>query len=72
MLSPTLIGKSNLIRSSLLKLKINISTIKKNDSMIDHIKGLFENNGFQIKTDVTLGDIEIDIIAKKNNQFFIF
>lgn len=71
-ISPSIISKSNLIRSCLLKLNINFSINQKTDKMIISIEKNLIQAGFSVSTEVQIGNFEIDIIAKKGNEVFIF
>lgn len=72
LISPSILSKSNLIRSSLLKLNINLSIKQKNDQMIVSIKEKLVKAGFSVSIEVKIGKFEIDIIAKKGTEVFIF
>ncbi|WP_151808606.1 hypothetical protein [Acinetobacter soli] len=72
LISPTILSKSNLIRSILLKIKNNLSITPNGDRMIKILEKKFKDLGFSIATEVKFGIYEIDIIAKKGNEVFIF
>ncbi|QVR68664.1 hypothetical protein [Acinetobacter sp. BHS4] len=71
-ISPTILAKSNLIRSILIKINNNLSISSNGDKMIQSLEKKLINLGFSIATEVKLGAYEIDIIAKKGNNVFIF
>lgn len=71
-ISPTILAKSNLIRSILIKINNNLSISPNGDKMIQSLEKKLINLGFSIATEVKLGAYEIDIIAKKGNNVFIF
>lgn len=72
LISPTILGNSNLIRSILINLNKNIAITSDSDKMIESLEKSFQNLNFSIATEVKLGSYEIDIIAKKGNEIFIF
>lgn len=72
LISPTILAKSNLIRSILIKENTNLAITTNGDKMIQNLEENFKNLGFSIATEVKLGAYEIDIIAKKGNEVFIF
>ena len=72
LISPTILGNSNLIRSILININKNIAITSDSDKMIESLEKSFKNLNFSIATEVKLGSYEIDIIAKKGNEIFIF
>lgn len=72
LISPSILSNSNLIRSCLLKLNMNLSIKQNNDQMISSIQEKLIKAGFLVSTEVKIGDYEIDIIAKKGTEVFIF
>lgn len=71
-ISPTILSHSNIIRSALWKSDINLSINNKTDKMIETIKEKLFKANFLVFTDVKFGKYDIDIIAKYNNEIFIF
>lgn len=71
-ISPTILAKSNLIRSILVKTNNNLTVTSIGDKMIQNLEEKFKKLGFSISTEVKIGAYEIDIIAKKGNEVFIF
>ncbi len=69
---PTIFSRSNLIRSFALNEKINLSTFKKKDHMVESIKNTLEKAGFYVKSDFKYGKDEIDILAFLDGSLFIF
>lgn len=70
--SPTILSRSNIIRNALWRNNINLSIQNKNDKMIETIKNELKSVGFKVFTDVKFGKYDIDIIAKLDNEVFIF
>lgn len=71
-ISPTILSHSNIIRSALWKSDINLSIKNKTDKMIETIKEKLLEANFSVFTDIKFGKYDIDIIAKYNNEIFIF
>ncbi len=69
---PTVFSHSNLIRSFALNEKINLSTFKKKDYMVESIKNTLEKAGFYVKSDFKYGKDEIDILAFLDGSLFVF
>ncbi|WP_460207208.1 hypothetical protein [Klebsiella pneumoniae] len=69
---PTVLSHSNLIRSFALNEKINLSTFKNKDYMVESIKNTLEKVGFYVKSDFKYGKDEIDILAYLDGSLFIF
>lgn len=69
---PTILHKSNLIRSIAFMKKINLSTFNKKDHMIEAIKQALVGKGFHVKIDFKYGSDEIDVIAFLDGVLFIF
>ncbi|HHL0199216.1 TPA: hypothetical protein ACQZOI_000037 [Raoultella ornithinolytica] len=69
---PTILHKSNLIRSIAFIKKINLSTFNKKDHMIETINQALVNKGFHVNIDFKYGNDEIDVIAYLDGVLFIF
>ncbi|GAA5557213.1 hypothetical protein Asch01_01932 [Acinetobacter schindleri] len=72
LITPTIFSTSNLIRSALIKLNRNISIINDSDKMIETLENRFKAKGFSVATEIKIGKYEIDIIAKKGQEVFVF
>ncbi|MCW9610053.1 hypothetical protein [Klebsiella oxytoca] len=69
---PTVLSQSNIIRSLALSEKINLSTFKSKDYMVEAIKKTLEKAGFYVKSDFSYGKYEIDILAFLDGSLFVF
>lgn len=69
---PTVFANSNLIRSFALNEKINLSTFKNKDHMVEAVKSTLEKSDFYVKSDFSYGKDEIDILAFLDGSLFIF
>nr|WP_310615740.1 hypothetical protein [Pantoea cypripedii] len=69
---PTVFSSSNLIRALALNEKIHLSRIENTDFMITSIQSSLQNAGFTVRTDFVYGNIEIDILACRDDFLFIF
>lgn len=70
--SPTILSRSNIIRNVLWRNNINLSIQNKNDKMIETIENELKSVGFTVFTEVKFGKYDIDILAKLDNEVFIF
>lgn len=71
-LPPTILYKSNLIRSIAFMKKINLSTFNNKDHMIEAINKALVGKKFHVNIDFKYGNDEIDVIAYLDGILFIF
>lgn len=71
---PTVVSTSNLIRSIALKNNQHLSIVKGRDCMVNNLETSFKNQDFSVCIDFSFGkdQIEIDLVAYKDNQLFLF
>ncbi|MBN3114396.1 hypothetical protein H4F46_05710 [Pectobacterium brasiliense] len=69
---PTILSKSNLVRSLSLNINRHLSIIEKNDYMIESFTNALSKQEFNVFTELKFSNIEADIIAFRDNNLFFF
>lgn len=72
MFLPSILAKSNIVRSMAINNGIHLSAFDDRDHMMEMVKDAFLKQGFQIVIDFKFGVDEVDIVAYKDGQLFIF
>lgn len=69
---PLVLATSNLVRSIALSNNVHLSITDTRDSMVEGVTSALSSKDFQVYTEVTFGQSEIDIVAFKDGELFLF
>lgn len=69
---PLVLATSNLVRSIALSNNVHLSITDTRDSMVEGVTSALFSKNFQVDKEVTFGQSEIDIVAFKDGELFLF
>lgn len=69
---PLVLAISNLVRSIALSNNVHLSITDTRDSMVEGVTSALSSKNFQVYKEVTFGQSEIDIVAFKDGELFLF
>lgn len=69
---PLVLATSNLVRSIALISNVHLSITDTHDSMVEGVTSALSSKDFQVYKEVTFGQSEIDIVAFKDGELFLF